>query len=503
MISEKSSLSSPDEEQPPLQVPAAAQSAQLNGEKETEVDPNIVDWDEHDKDNPKEWPFARKIFITVQLALLAVAASLGSSIISPAERVFGPEMGVSKEVSVLAVSLYVVGFAFGPVLWAPISEIWGRRVSMLPAMFIMALFSIGTATSKNATSIFVTRFFSGIFGSAPVSNVTAALSDIWRPQHRGTAVAFYGLAVVGGPTLGPTIGAALTNSRLGWRWTEYIEAIFVFAVVFLSYFGLPELYSPVLLKWKARRLRAETGNNDLYHPHERLKLDFKSILTKQLARPLRFLFTEPIVTCIALYASFVYALLYLTLEVFPYVFADIRGWGPVVSTLPFLALFVGVIFAVGINIGNQPYYIRKCEAADGKPVPEARLPPMAIGSVCFTTGLWLFGWTASPDHHWIIPVIAAAFIGCGFSVTFQQCINFLVDSYGLYAASATAANTFLRSLLGAAFPLVANPMFHNLGVAHAMSILGSLAVLALPMPFVFMKYGKKLRMMSKFAPSDR
>lgn len=396
-----------------------------------------------------------------------------------------------------------VGFACGPVLWAPVSEIWGRRVSMLPAMFIMGLFSIGTATSKTAAAILVTRFFSGVFGSAPVSNVTAAISDVWKPQHRGTAVAFYGLAVVGGPTLGPTIGAALTNSHLGWRWTEYIEAIFVFAVVALAYFCLPELYAPVLLKWKAQRLRAETGNMDLYHPHEKIKLDFKSILTKQLARPLRFLFTEPIVTCIALYASFVYALLYLTLEVFPIVFSEIRGWGPVVSTLPFLALFVGVIFAVMINIGNQPYYIRKCEEANGKPVPEARLPPMMIGGFLFTTGLWWFGWTAAPNHHWILPVIAAAFIGSGFSVTFQQCINFLVDSYGLYAASATAANTFLRSMLGAAFPLVATPMFHNLGVAHAMSILGALAALALPVPFIFRKYGKKLRMMSKFAPSDR
>ena len=73
---------------------------------------------------------------------------------------------------------------------------------MLPAMFCLGLFSIGTAVSKNGQSIFITRFFGGIFGSAPVANVSAALGDLWSPKARGTAVVFYAVAVVGGPTLG-------------------------------------------------------------------------------------------------------------------------------------------------------------------------------------------------------------------------------------------------------------------------------------------------------------
>ena len=73
---------------------------------------------------------------------------------------------------------------------------------MLPAMFGLGLFSIGTATSKNAAAIFITRFFGGVFGSAPVSNVSAALGDLWDPKARGTAVSFYAVAVIGGPTIG-------------------------------------------------------------------------------------------------------------------------------------------------------------------------------------------------------------------------------------------------------------------------------------------------------------
>lgn len=262
------------------------------------------------------------------------------------------------------------------------------------------------------------------------------------------------------------------------------------------------MYGPVLLEKKAQRMREETGNQALFHPHERIEVSPKTIITKHFSRPLIMLTTEPMVTCIALYASFVYALLYMTLEVFPIVFEEDRGWSPVVGSLPFLGLFIGVLAAVVINLANQPRYARILDAAHGKPVPEARLLPMAIGGFLFAIGLFWFGWTATPSIHWLSPIFASVFIGAGFNIIFQQCINFLVDTYGLYAASAVSANTFLRSIMAAGFPLAAGPMFHNLGVGPAMSILGAVATVAIPVPFIFMKYGVKLRNMSKFAPTE-
>jgi hypothetical protein len=229
------------------------------------------------------------------------------------------------------------------------------------------------------------------------------------------------------------------------------------------------------------------------------------------------------VTCIAFYASFVYSLLYMTLEVFPIVFEENRGWSPVLGSLPFLGLFVGVCTAIVINLSNQPRYARLVDAAGGKPVPEARCAPMAVGAFLFAIGLFWFGWTANPKlpcmyistlGKWALEknsqtietgpasVTATIFIGAGFNIIFQQCINFLIDTYQLYAASAVSGNTFLRSILAAALPLAAKPMFHNLGVGPAMSILGGVAVLAIPVPFVFMKYGLALRRKSKFAPVD-
>jgi len=188
-----------------------------------------VEWDKDDPLNPQNWKVSYKCFVTLQLGFLALAPSFGSSVISPANQVIARYLGVSEEATVLNISLYVLGFAVGPLLWAPISEVWGRKISILPGIFCLGLFSIGTAVSKNAASIFITRFFGGVFGSASVSNVSAALGDIWSREARGTAVSFYAIMVVGGPTLAPVAGAALTV-KYSWRWTEYVEAIFAFAV---------------------------------------------------------------------------------------------------------------------------------------------------------------------------------------------------------------------------------------------------------------------------------
>ena len=326
---------------------------------------------------------------------------------------------------------------------------------------------------------------------------------MWSQETRGTAVSLYAIAVNGGPNLGPIIGAAIMlNPRLDWRWTEYIQAIWVFAIFAVTFFCLPELYPLVILKRKAQMLRKETSNPSYYHPHEHLKLDVKSILTKQFSRPLTMLFTEPIISCIAFYASFVYGVMYLTLEVFPIVFQEVRGWNLLVGSLPFLALLMGVISSVGINIWNQYRYNGISAAVGNKSVPEARLPPMAFGAIFIVAGLFWFAWTAEPSQHWILPCLAAMFIGIGFNCIFQQCLNFLVDVYSIYAASSVAALTLLRSLMAAGLPLAAKPMVNALGIGPAVSVIGGVAAALLPVPFLFMKYGPMLRSRSKFVADD-
>jgi MFS family permease len=326
---------------------------------------------------------------------------------------------------------------------------------------------------------------------------------MWSKETRGTAVSVYSIAVNGGAALGPIIGAAIMmQPNLSWHWTAYIHAIGVGFVFIVALFCLPEVYQPVLLKRKAQKLRHDKDEPRLYHTHELIKLDVRSILTKQLARPLRMLATEPIVTCISFYAAFVYGIMYLTLEIFPLVFQEPRGWNPVIGALPFLGLLLGVLLSAGVGLWGQKYYNKMSKAANGQTVPEARLPPMGIGAVLLVMGLFWFAWTAEPPHLWVLPCIASVFIGCGFNVVFLHCLNFLIDVYKIYAASATAATTFLRSLMAAGLPLATKPMIRAVGIGPGVSIIAAVATALLPVPFLFMKYGRGIRQLSKLAPDD-
>jgi MFS family permease len=85
---------------------------------------------------------------------------------------------------------------------ADIPDRYGRKSAVMVPYFIAACFSFGTATAKDIQTILTTRFFTGLFGAAPVTNTGGVLGDIWAPSQRGNALVGYAFAVVAGPTLG-------------------------------------------------------------------------------------------------------------------------------------------------------------------------------------------------------------------------------------------------------------------------------------------------------------
>ncbi|THC95123.1 hypothetical protein EYZ11_005407 [Aspergillus tanneri] len=118
----------------------------------------------------------------------------------------------------------IQGIGCGPAFWAPLSEAYGRKRAMLPAYFAGTIFAVGAGVSSNIQTLLITRFFGGAFAAAPVAITGGVMSDIWSAEQRGIASVAYTMAVVGGPTIGPIVGGAIIQGRLGWRWTEYVSA---------------------------------------------------------------------------------------------------------------------------------------------------------------------------------------------------------------------------------------------------------------------------------------
>lgn len=360
------------------------------------------------------------------------------------------EYGVSTEVGILGVSLYVLGFATGPIVWAPMSELYGRRLPLLISSFLFSVFCIAVATGKDLQTVLICRFFSGFAGACPLTCVGAVFADMFNNQQRGLAITVFSVAVFSGPLLAPFIGGFIDQSYLGWRWTEYITAIMGFLGFGLLIFLLEETYPPVILVNKASELRRRTKNWGIHAKQEEIEVDLRELLEKNLSRPLRMLFTEPIVLLLSIYMAFVYGLLYLFLTFYPIVFQQIHGMNEGVGGLPYFGMIMGEVCAAIFIVILQPGYNRKLAANNNMPIPEWRLPPVIVGGVVFSLGIFWFGWSGyKKEIHWIAPTLSGLFTGFGIMSIFLQCLNYLIDAYLMFAASAIAANTFLRSIFGA------------------------------------------------------
>ncbi|KAK0634607.1 polyamine transporter 1 [Bombardia bombarda] len=463
----------------------------------------VVEFDGPDDPlHAQNWPLKKKLLTAAMLGYTTMTSAFASSIFSAATRSVAAEFHVSTTVGLLGVSLFVLGFATGPTFWAPLSELKGRRTPLVVAMFGFSIFSIATATAKDLQTVLITRFFAGFCGACPLAVVAAVFSDMFDNRTRGIAITVFSMTVFCGPLLAPFIGGFIIESHLGWRWTEYLAAIMGFAAFIMDLLFLEETYPPTILVEKAAELRRRTLNWGIHAKQDEIEIDFKELVTKNFSRPMRLLFGEPIIAALSIYMSFIYGLLYLFLTAYPFVFQGVHKMSAGVSGLAFFGMITGQILAGVTVLLQQPWYQRKLAANNGVPIPEWRLPSVIAGGVSFAAGLFWFGWTGyRSDIHWIVPILSGILSGFGLLSIFLQALNYLVDSYLMFAASALAANTFLRSLAGAGFPLFASAMFEGMGIQWASTLLGCVAAALIPIPVLFYMYGHKLRARSSFAPT--
>lgn len=166
----------------------------------------VVEFDgADDPRHAQNWPMSRKVWIAAILAFDALAATMGSSIFSAASRGVQETYHVGQEVATLGTSLFVLGYAFGPIIWAPFSELYGRRTPLVIAAFGFSIFAIAVATAKDLQTIMIGRFFGGFFGSCPLAVVAAAFADMFDNKLRGLAVAVFAATVFMGPLMAPFV----------------------------------------------------------------------------------------------------------------------------------------------------------------------------------------------------------------------------------------------------------------------------------------------------------
>ncbi|KAK1249588.1 hypothetical protein MKX08_009591 [Trichoderma sp. CBMAI-0020] len=470
--------------------------------KGTAAEPYVIDFLQNDSQDPLNMSMARKWTITVLQATSALVVTFASSIYASSIFDLKRHFDVSEEVATLGLALYVLGFALGPLIWGPLSELYGRRPIYIISFMAFTAFSVAAPVSPNIQALLLFRFFGCAFGSSSMTNGGGVITDMLTKEQRGAAMGAFVTAPFLGPALGPIVGGFLDQNK-GWRWVLGLVAIMAGVVWIATTIATPETYAPYLLRSRAKALSQSTGNVyvsrlDAGEPPKTLTQE----LSVALSRPWVLLFLEPIILLMSLHMSIVYGTLYMFFAAIPTVFQGTRGWSEGLAGLPFVGVTIGVCLATALSGVDNKRYVRLCEEMEAKGAtiePEARLSTSMVGSVILPIGLFLFAWTTYPSVHWIAPVIGALLFSCGLVLNFISQISYLIDCYTIYTASVLAAGSMLRSFFGTAFPLFTTQMYANLGDQWASSIPAFLALGCVPIPFLFYKYGPKIRSKCKYA----
>ncbi|KAH7391923.1 major facilitator superfamily domain-containing protein [Pyrenochaeta sp. MPI-SDFR-AT-0127] len=464
-----------------------------------EADPNIVDWDgPDDPANPQNWPAKKKWGIISALGAVTLITPLASSFFAPGvPQVLRAFHETSNMMATFVVSVYILGFAVGPLIIAPMSEMYGRMPLYNISNLLFVIFNIACAVSNSMSMLVAFRFFAGCAGAAPLTLGGGTIADMFPPQQRAGAMAIWSIGPLLGPVIGPVCGGFLVE-HMSWRWVFWIMAIFggAFGIVLLIVGR--ETYSLTLLATKAARLRKETGNENLRSKFAK-NISTKDIFIQAIARPMKMLFLSPIVGLMSLYIAINYGILYLFFTTVTFVFEGQYHFSSGAVGLSYIGVGVGMIVGMAVLGVVSDRIIRK-QQAKGNVKPEHRLPLILTlpGAVGLCIGVFVYGWTTYYRVHWIVPIIATSFIGLGNLTAMMTIQTYLVDAFTFHAASAIAANTVLRSVFGAVLPLSGLSMYDALGLGWGNSLLGFISLAFIPVPILFRYYGERIRTNPKF-----
>ncbi|KAJ5993973.1 MFS general substrate transporter [Penicillium sp. IBT 35674x] len=462
----------------------------------SDLDNGVVGWEGYDDPlNPQNFPERKKWLILGLVSFVTFLSPLASSIPAPGIELMDETFGVTSTIlSALAVSIFVLGFAVGPLIMSPLSEMYGRQIILNFSNLLLSVWQIGCALSPNMASLIVFRFLAGLGGSACLAVGGGIIADLFPLQQRGQANALFTIGPLFGPVIGPIIGGFIAQ-RAGWRWVYWVLLIAVGLVTIVNWIIGQETNPKVLINRKTKRLQKEMQRDDLQSVYTaKGTLSPSALLIQSVTRPVRILFGSVILLLLALYMSFVFGLLYLLFTTITSLFTETYGWPVEFAGLAYLGIGFG--FGAGIIVvakTSDKTVVKLTKANNGVYEPEMRLAPCLMFALFIPVSFFWYGWSAYYKVQWMCPIIGLAPFGFGMMGIFAPIQTYFIDVSGQYAASAVAGLTAIRCVFGAFLPLAGPSMYDALGLGWGNSLLGFIALGLTPVPALIYKYGGVIR----------
>lgn len=451
-----------------------------------------------DKENPYEWSPWKKRMVSTMLNLMTLFIGLATTAYSSGISSMVAELNASQEQGQLGLFTFNIACAIAPMVLAPFCELVGRKVIYAGAFLCFDLLFIGLALGKDIGTIIGLRLLLGLCGCVGTILVGGTFDDMYVPHERSRPMAMFSWVAIFGTVAAP-IYAGFIDQAIGWRWIEGIQGLANVPLLICIFLFFPETRGGVALHKRAMQLRKATGDEryvaegDIYTP------DIKSMLKASSVKAIHMLVTEPVVLFFGLWIAFCWGVTFLFLSVISITFAEKRGWSEGVAGLPYIGLALGTTLAWGAHHFQMRKYDRMTANPDVVVTPEARLYGAMFGAIWLPVGLFIYSFTQYAFLHWIGPCVGLVLIAFGIYFVFESTYSYTADCYGESASSAIAGQGLMRNTLGAVTPLFASQFFHNVGSQYAGLILALFGTVLSLIPFIFMKFGPKLRARSKLA----
>lgn len=451
----------------------------------------------HDSANPRDWRRWRKWAVTSVLSVTGFNRIMVSTIMAPALTHISRDLHMDSVESLMALSVYLLATAFGPLLIAPASEMYGRKLVLHSTNVWFFVWNLVCGFANNKSTLIASRLLAGLGASAIYSLGNGVLGDVWPPQQRGRSMALYQLIPLLGAAVGPILGGFIVAGTT-WRWIFWSTSILQALAIAFAFVIFRETHAPTILEKKAAQLRKSTGD-ERYHTYVSTLTHgraFSSILLVHLTRPFRLLGLHPIIQIQTLLSGYNYGLLYLVLATYSSLWTNHYHQSVSSSGLHYLAMCLGEVIGsvVGGFLMDRIYRsLSKRSSTQGEQA-EFHIPLMAPAYFLTAAGLLLYGWTAQYRVSWPVVDTGALILTFGMTIAGQVINAYVIDAYPDHVASASAAAQFVRSLTAFGFPLFAPAMFEHLGYGWTNTLLAGVAVVfGLPATMLLWKYGAKLR----------
>ncbi|KAJ5572389.1 MFS general substrate transporter [Penicillium sp. DV-2018c] len=364
----------------------------------------------------------------------------------------------SKKNRILAA---IIGFGIGPLVLAPLSEIYGRNKIYNAGNVLFTICTACCGLSPNATSLLIFRLLSGVMGGAPLTNGGGTIADLVPVNERGFIMSVFSLSMLLAPVLGPVGGGFLAQAA-DWRWIFWLLTILSAVTTMVGFFFLRETYGPTLLERRAAQLRKQTGDPDIQSA-SKSPLPLQRLLALAIMRPMKLLCTSPVSIVMALYMGLVYGIIYLLFTSYTVVFQQQYGFSQGIAGLTYLGMGLGCTTQLFLGHCSDRIHT-KLTQRQGIERAEYHLLMLIPAAISLPIGLIIYGWTAEYQVHWTVPLIGTFFIGVGFSSSMTSVQTYLVGAFTAFSASALAANNIVRSLIGGVVPLSGPAMYGKLGL---------------------------------------